>query len=312
MKVLHGLPAKNLFTQSAVTVGAFDGVHVAHKRILQRLIQLSKDKGLPSVVLTFWPHPAKITRPNDPLPLLTDMDEKTAILNSVGIDYFVILPFTDSLSQLPAYDFIKDILVDTLKAKQVVIGYDHRFGHSREGDIHFLKAHSSELGFEVVEIQKQWIDDAKISSTQIRKLLLDGQIQKANFLLGHAYSLSGAVIEGQKLGRTLGFPTANIQISTHDKLIPAYGVYIAEAEWQNNKYKAVVNIGTKPTVNGQKLSVECHLLDFRHHIYNQKITLFLLEKIRNEQKFDSLETLKAQISADVHTARLFFNVLSEK
>lgn len=289
--------------QSAIiTIGTFDGVHVGHKMILERLINDARDKGMASIVLTFFPHPRMVLQKDTGLKLLNTIEEKKKILQELGLDYLVIQRFTKTFSRLSATDFVRDILVNTLKAKKVIIGYDHRFGRNRNANITDLIAFGNALDFEVEEIPAQEIEAVSVSSTKIRKALLDGDIKTANTYLGYPYMLTGKVQQGKGLGKKLNFPTANIHIKEPYKLIPRNGVYVVESIIGKKKVYGMMNIGFNPTVNGEKQSIEVHFFDFKGDLYNKKIQVRLLEWIREEQKFDSLEALTSQLKKDRETA----------
>jgi len=289
--------------QSAViTIGTFDGVHVGHKMILERLINDARDKGMASIVLTFFPHPRMVLQKDTGLKLLNTIEEKKKILQELGLDYLVIQRFTKTFSRLSATAFVRDILVNTLKAKKVIIGYDHRFGRNRNANITDLIAFGNALDFEVEEIPAQEIEAVSVSSTKIRKALLDGDIRTANTYLGYPYMLTGKVQQGKGLGKKLHFPTANIHIKETYKLIPRNGVYVVESTIGKKQVYGMMNIGFNPTVNGEKQSIEVHFFDFEGDLYNKKIQVRLLEWIREEQKFDSLEALTHQLKKDRETA----------
>lgn len=289
--------------QSAViTIGTFDGVHVGHKMILERLINDARDKGMASIVLTFFPHPRMVLQKDTGLKLLNTIEEKKKILQELGLDYLVIQRFTKTFSRLAATAFVRDILVNTLKAKKVIIGYDHRFGRNRNANITDLIAFGNALDFEVEEIPAQEIEAVSVSSTKIRKALLDGDIRTANTYLGYPYMLTGKVQQGKGLGKKLNFPTANLHIKETYKLIPRNGVYVVESTIGKKLVYGMMNIGFNPTVNGEKQSIEVHFFDFNGDLYNKKIQVRLLEWIREEQKFDSLEALTHQLKKDRETA----------
>jgi riboflavin kinase/FMN adenylyltransferase len=255
-----------------------------------------------SIVLTFFPHPRMVLQKDTGLKLLNTIEEKKKILQELGLDYLVIQRFTKTFSRLSATDFVRDILVNTLKAKKVIIGYDHRFGRNRNANITDLIAFGNALDFEVEEIPAQEIEAVSVSSTKIRKALLDGDIKTANTYLGYPYMLTGKVQQGKGLGKKLNFPTANIHIKEPYKLIPRNGVYVVESIIGKKKVYGMMNIGFNPTVNGEKQSIEVHFFDFKGDLYNKKIQVRLLEWIREEQKFDSLEALTSQLKKDRETA----------
>lgn len=283
-----------------VTVGTFDGVHIGHRKIIDRINEMASDVGGESVVLTFHPHPRLVLFPDDnDLRLLNSQDEKISLLREAGVQHLVILPFTAEFSRLTATEYVRDILVNGLHVHKLVIGYDHHFGRNRTGGIAELSELASTYGFEVEEIPAQDIDDVKVSSTKIRNALLSGDVKTANTYLGSTYSISGTIVEGNKLGRTIGFPTANIAVPESTKLIPSKGVYAVTIELQNGSYRGMLNIGERPTVaDNVGLTIEAHLFDFDSEIYNEPIKVYLLERIRDEMRFDGMEELKEQLKKD--------------
>jgi riboflavin kinase/FMN adenylyltransferase len=284
---------------SVVTSGTFDGVHLGHQKILRRLQELAARKQGETVLLTYWPHPRLILQPEDKsLRLLTTLSEKVKLLEEMGVDHLIILPFTKELSQMSSEEFIRDILVDKIQTKTLVIGYDHKFGKNREGSFEYLQSHSHLFGFAIEEISRQDVDDLGVSSTKIRTALAQGDISTANKYLGRPYDLSGQVVKGQQIGRSLGFPTANIQIAEDYKLLPRDGAYAVHAEVNSIRYKAILNIGDRPTVDGQKKTIEAHLIDFEGDLYGQELRVYFQEFLREEKKFESLDALKNQLVVD--------------
>ena len=309
MEVIRDIASFPQLSDPVVTSGTFDGVHIGHQKILKRVIERAKERNGQSVVITYWPHPRLVLFPDDnKLKLLSTIDERIEQLRSFGIDYLLIIPFTKAFSRTSSRTFITEILVKALNTKLLVIGYDHRFGKNREGSFENLKARSQQYGFEVEEIPRQDIDDVGVSSTKIRKALENGDIETANLYLGRKYSISSTVVEGDKIGRTIGFPTANLAVPEPPKLIPADGVYAVYAHIQGKKYPAMMNIGMRPTVAGKKLTLEVHILDFNQNIYGQSIKVELVEHLRNERMFGSLEELKAQLAKDESETRRIFGV----
>lgn len=251
MKIIESGNLVQAPKNAVVTSGTFDGVHIGHQKILKRITNLAKATNGESIVLTFWPHPRFILQPNDhSLKLLSTLEEKAHLLAKAGIDYLIKIPFTEEFSKLTSEEFIKNILIDKLSTKILVIGYDHRFGRNREGSFDFLKANEKAFGFAIEEIPKQEIDDMGVSSTKIREALLGMEVTAANSYLGRPYSLSGTVVEGEKIGRSIGFPTANIAVEEKYKLIPRDGVYAVNVMFEHKKYHGMLNIGMRPTVNG--------------------------------------------------------------
>jgi riboflavin kinase/FMN adenylyltransferase len=284
---------------SVVTSGTFDGVHLGHQKILGRLKELAERKQGETVLLTYWPHPRLILQPEDKsLRLLTTLSEKVKLLEEMGVDHLIILPFTKELSQMSSEEFIRDILGEKIQTKTLVIGYDHKFGKNREGSFEYLQSHSHLFGFAIEEISRQDVDDLGVSSTKIRTALAQGDISTANKYLGRPYDLSGQVVKGQQIGRSLGFPTANIQIAEDYKLLPRDGAYAVHAEVNSIQYKAILNIGDRPTVDGQKKTIEAHLIDFEGDLYGQELRVNFQEFLREEKKFESLDALKNQLVVD--------------
>lgn len=287
---------------AVVTIGTFDGVHIGHQKIIKRLIKTAKENNLESVILTFFPHPRMVLQKDSNIKLINTIQERTKILNSLGIDKLLVKKFTNVFSRLSAEDFVKKILVDKLQVKKVIIGYDHRFGRNRNANIDDLKAFGTLYNFEVEEISVQDIDDVAVSSTKIRKALNEGDIGKANKYLGYDFMLTGKVVKGKGLGRELGFPTANIQINEDYKLIPKQGSYVVSSVIKKQQIFGMLNIGMNPTVNGEKESIEVHFFNFNEDIYNKKIQINLLHRLRNEVKFNSLDELKNQLATDKETS----------
>ena len=287
---------------TAITIGTFDGVHIGHRKILERLINNAKDLDLKATVLTFFPHPRMVLQKDADIKMLNTLEEKTKILESIGIDYLIIHPFTQEFSRLTATDFVRDMLVHHLKAKKVIIGYDHRFGRNRNANIQDLISFGSIYDFTVEEISAQEIDDVSVSSTKIRKALENGDIKTANEYLGYAYMLTGSVEQGKALGRKINFPTANLHIEASYKLIPKIGVYVVESILNNKKVYGMMNIGFNPTVDGSKKRVEIHFFDFNQDLYGQNIQISILDRIRDEKKFDSVEALQHQLEQDKTTS----------
>lgn len=288
--------------RTAITIGTFDGVHIGHRKILERLINNAKSTGTKSLVLTFFPHPRMVLQKDANIKLLNTLEEKQYILKQSGLDYLIIHPFTQKFSRLTALEFVRDVLANQLKAKNVVIGYDHRFGRNRNANIKDLIGFGETFDFEVEEIPAQEIDDVSVSSTKIRKALEAGDIETANSYLGYEYLLTGTIIKGKGIGRQMGFPTANLHIAENYKLIPQNGVYIVKSTLNNKPVYGMMNIGFNPTVNGNEKSIEVHFFDVERDLYHQKIQLHLLKKIRDEQKFSSLEALTSQLKEDQETS----------
>ncbi|MCF7559403.1 bifunctional riboflavin kinase/FAD synthetase [Sabulilitoribacter multivorans] len=305
MSKIINIESYKLNEPTVVTIGTFDGVHLGHQKIIKRLINTGKLEGLKSVILTFFPHPRMVLQKDSNIKLINTIDERYAILDALGLDYLLIKKFTKEFSRLSAEDFVKQILVEKLNAKKVIIGYDHRFGRNRNADINNLKAFGETYGFDVEEISAQDIDDVSVSSTKIRKALNDGDILKANSYLGYPFMLNGTVIKGKGLGKKIKYPTANIRVEEDYKIIPKQGVYVVKSEIKGTRFYGMMNIGTNPTVSGKEQSIEVHFFDFNKDIYGDKIQIDLLNRIRDEQKFESVEALKMQLSIDKKVALEF-------
>lgn len=304
MKVYRNYNEFTSHNNAVVTTGTFDGVHNGHLQIINRLNTIAKAIGGESVIFTFDPHPRRILQPNDnDLLELNTLDEKINLLRKAGVQHLIIQPFTLEFSRISSLDFVRKIMVEKIGTQRLVIGYDHRFGRNREGAFEHLKEFGPLYGFEVEEISAQLIDDVTVSSTKIRNALLAGEIVKANHYLGYRYFATGTVVTGAQLGRTIDFPTANIELNYIHKLTPRNGVYAVQVQHNNTMYNGVCNIGTRPTVDGSIRKIEVHIFDFNASIYNQQLQLFFVDKLRNEQKFDSLDALKAQIVSDVAVAK---------
>ncbi|TBM98977.1 bifunctional riboflavin kinase/FAD synthetase [Hyunsoonleella flava] len=292
-----------------VTIGTFDGVHVGHQKIINRLIALGEKEGLKSVILTFFPHPRMVLQKDSNIKLINTIDERSEILDSLGLDYLLIKKFTKDFSRLSAEEFVKQVLVDRLNAKKVIIGYDHRFGRNRNADINDLIKYGEAFGFEVEEISAKDINDVAVSSTKIRKALSEGNIQKANRYLGYPFMLTGTVIKGKGIGKQLDYPTANIGINEAYKLIPKQGSYVVKTTIGKDTVFGMMNIGMNPTVSGETESIEVHFFNFDSTIYGEKIQIDVLERIRDEQKFESVQALKDQLQKDKLFSLNFINNL---
>jgi riboflavin kinase/FMN adenylyltransferase len=308
MKIYHSLDSFEKLEYGVVTSGTFDGVHLGHQKILSRLLEISRQSGGESVVLTFWPHPRTVvSEDSQSLQLLSTVEEKIELFSRLGIHHLAIVPFTRAFSELSSDDFIQQILVDKIGTKKLVIGYDHRFGRNREGSFEFLQEHCSKYGFEVEEIPRADIENTAISSSRIRKALITGHVSEANELLGRAYTLSGTVVKGKQLGRTIGFPTANVHLHESYKLVPMNGVYVIYATYAGTRYKGMLNIGVRPTVDGTMRTIEAHLFDFDREIYGEDLQLELLHYLRPEQKFGGLDMLVKQINIDKENTIAYFS-----
>lgn len=299
MRIYYNLDDFSPVKNAVVTSGTFDGVHVGHKKILSRLSEVAGKNSGETVVITFWPHPRLVLYPNDTeLKLLNTFEEKAGLLKKEGVQHLLRIPFTKEFSQLSSEEFIRNILVDKIGTKKLVIGYDHHFGKNREGSFEQLKLNGPTYGFEVEEISKQDVDHVTVSSTIIRKAIESADIELANELLGQRYSLSGRVVKGDQIGRQLGYPTANMEIDSLHKLIPADGIYAVYVHHAGTVYKGALYIGHRPTVDGTKKVIEVNIFNFNREIYGESLTVEFHKFIRGDQKFDSLDELKAQIDID--------------
>ncbi|QMU27881.1 bifunctional riboflavin kinase/FAD synthetase [Adhaeribacter radiodurans] len=303
MQVIRSLSEFPELSRAVVTSGTFDGVHIGHQKILQRLIQIAQQTNGQSVVITYWPHPRLVLHPETQnLHLLSTIEERIEQLAVFGIDYLLIIPFTREFASLDSEQFITDILIKTIHTKKLVIGYDHRFGRNRMGSFEYLRQHAPELGFEVEEIPRQDIDHMAVSSTKIRVALENGEVKIANTYLGRSYSLRGTVVKGKQLGRTLGYPTANLDVSDQHKLIPKQGIYTVKVKIQQQVWGGMLSIGTNPTVGGTQQTIEVNIFDFEGDLYGQEITLLFVDRIRDEENYASLEELISQLHRDKETA----------
>ena len=284
---------------SVVTIGTFDGVHVGHQQIINRLVSLAKKHQLQALVLTFFPHPRMVVQNDSSIKLINTIDEKANQLQALGVDHLVLKEFTKSFSRLNALEYVRDILVNNLKVKHIIVGYDHHFGRNRTANITDLKEFGAFYDFEVTEIAPQEIDDVTVSSTKIRMALLDGKIVIANKFLGYNFMLSGKVVKGKGLGKTLDFPTANIHIEEAYKLIPKQGVYLVKSHIMGVVAYGMMNIGINPTVSqGNSTNIEVHFFDFKQDLYGIFLKIELLEHLRSEIKFPNVEALKTQLEKD--------------
>ncbi len=304
MKVHHSIKEFKVKQHSTiVTIGTFDGVHIGHQKIIERLNQIKSKNKDRSVILTFFPHPRKILNQGNEIKWLNTMNEKAQLLDKFGLDHLIIEPFTKDFSELSALNFVKHILVDQLYIKSLVIGYDHQFGKNREGNFEQLTEHGKMYNFTVEKISAQEIEDVSVSSTKIRKAIEEGNIKKANAYLGYNYLLTGEIVKGLGLGRKLNFPTINLNIKETYKLIPKTGVYIVKTSINQMTIYGIMNIGYRPTVDGKNKTIEVHLLDFKGNLYGKNMQIEVLKRLRDEQKFESLDELILQIKKDEISAR---------
>ena len=288
-------------TNPVVTIGTFDGVHLGHQKVILRLKEIAKKYNGETVIFTFYPHPRLVTSTSETnLRLLTTLEEKKILFEKFGIDHLVVYPFNKAFSELTYTEFVKQILVEKMKIRCLVVGYDHKFGKNREGGFEYLKNCAEKYSFEVEKLDALIVDEENVSSTKIREALQRGDIKKANHYFGHEFSLLGTVISGKQVGRKIGFPTANIETSDKHKIIPGYGVFAVKIIVNNKNYNGMLNIGSRPTFNknADSRSIEVNIFDFSDNIYNHEITLIFIDKIRDEQKFSGVEMLVKQLRKD--------------
>ncbi|WP_338869507.1 bifunctional riboflavin kinase/FAD synthetase [Spirosoma sp. SC4-14] len=304
MIVHHGLDDISPLPNAIVTSGTFDGVHRGHQKILSRLTEVAQSSGGESVLITYWPHPRTVvSNDSQNLKLLTTLDEKIDLIEQAGVSHLVVIPFTRSFSELTSEQYIRQILIDKIGTKKLVIGYDHRFGRDREGGFDYIQEHQSEYGFEVEEIPRQDVEAVGVSSSKIRTALQEGNVHTANRFLGRQYNLTGTIVKGRQLGRTIGYPTANLQVDDPVKLVPANGVYAVDVVYAGQTYGGMLNIGFRPTVAGTHQTIETYIFDFNKDIYGEHMTLKFREYLRPEVKFDGLPALVNQLKLDEESAR---------
>lgn len=299
MNIHHGINEFTPLKKAVVTTGTFDGVHIGHQKILNRLKEIAQTIQGETIIITFFPHPRLVLYPEDNnLKLINTLEEKIQLLEEMGIDHLIIIPFTPEFSRLTSEHFIRQILIEKINTRKLVIGYDHHFGRNREGSFEHLKQYAPQYGFEVEEIPEQDIDDLAVSSTKIRSAVEKGDIHTANTYLGYPFSISGKVIKGDQIGRTLGYPTANIQLEQAYKLLPADGIYAVTVVHKQLTYKGMLYIGHRPTINGMTRNIEVNIFDFNQDIYDDNLTIQLLHFIRGDHKFNNLDELKIQLKED--------------
>jgi len=298
LKIIQTISNFNSLEKTVVTIGTFDGIHIGHQKILKDLIETAKKENKKSVLLTFFPHPRMVLQKEVTIQLLNTIEEKSSLLEKMGLDYLIIHPFSKEFSRLTALDFVRDILVNQLNTSRLIIGYDHHFGKNREGNIHQLKEYSSLYDFNVEEIPAQDIDNVSVSSTKIRNALQEGSLKTANNYLGYNYMLNGTVVNGKSLGGKIGFPTANLEVNETYKLIPKTGVYIIKTVIDSVLFYGMMNIGFRPTVSGKDQTIEAHLFNFNKDLYGKNLRLELLYFLREEKKFDSIDDLIVQLKLD--------------
>lgn len=295
---------------AAITIGVFDGVHKGHVEILNRILEMTRKIKGESVVVTFWPHPRLVLKQDNSIKLINTLEEKQKLLEKLGIDHLIIIPFTENFAQQTSEEFIKNILIDKLHVKHLVVGFNHHFGRGREGNFDQIQQFARMYNFDVERLDAKLVENEHVSSTKIRNALGIGDIQTANSFLGYNYSITGIIVEGNKIGRDIGFPTANIQLDHSFKLLPKQGVYIVEAEFDQKKYPAMLNIGFKPTINQPlpAMTIEVHLIGFSGNIYHQNMTIYFHKQIRDELKFENIEALKKQLILDKEETIKYFHL----
>lgn len=309
MELHRGLDTFPKNKGSVITIGTFDGLHIGHQKILQSICDQARAQELQSVLLTFYPHPRRVLFPDQPLALIQTQEEKLAKLEALGLDHVVILEFSAEFAKLSAAQFVQDVLIDGLAAQTVIIGYDHQFGHDRQGNLAFLRTYEAKNLFKVEEIPAEQIDEVYVSSSKIRQAIQDGQMELAHSYLGKPFQISGFVSRGLQNGRTIGFPTANLTLTESEKILPADGVYAVSAFVHGEMRNGMMNIGWRPTIQEEKKTrkLEVHFFDFTADIYEAYIALNLHARIRSEQKFDNLDALKLQLQQDQNNIRAYFN-----
>lgn len=298
MEVIHNIANYRPKKTAILTIGTFDGVHIGHQKIISDLVAKAKKEDLCAVVLTFFPHPRMVLQKDIQLKMIDTMEEKRKLLEKLGVEFLIVQPFTLEFSRMTAIQYTRDILVNGLGISRLIIGYDHRFGRNREATINDLKNFGLDYDFTVEEIPAQDLESIAVSSTKVRNTIISGEIKKANQYLGRPFSLSGTIVKGDKIGRKIGFPTANLFIEEEYKLKPQNGVYLVQCHLNNLKYFGMMNVGKRPTVSGKETQIETYFFDFNGDLYGKKLNINLLEKIRDEQKYDSMESLRSQLSVD--------------
>ena len=303
MKTIHGIENFPADEASIVTIGTFDGVHLGHQQILKQLIDTSRKSKLKSVLLTFFPHPRMVLQPDISMRLIQTIQEREKALQKTGLDYLVIHPFSTEFSRLSADDYVKQILVEQLNVRKVVVGYDHRFGRNRTASLEDMYHYADIHEFEVIEINAEKIESTAVSSTKIRKAIDEGNIELANTYLGHSFTIEGMVIDGDKRGRELSYPTANIDLQNQHKIVPKQGVYLVKSKLKGRVVYGMMNIGTKPTFDTTMPSIEVHFLDWNGDLYGQTVQVELLKWVREERKFKTIKELQTQIRTDEQNCR---------
>ncbi|MEY2692584.1 MAG: hypothetical protein RIT03_974 [Bacteroidota bacterium] len=302
MIAFQGIDFYTTNRKTVVTIGTFDGVHKGHQQIIRHLVETAKQENCSSLILTFFPHPRLVLQGDSSIQLLNTIEERKTLLAKTGVDHLIVHPFDEAFSSMTAEEFIVSVLVKKLNVQQIIVGHDHRFGKNRTADFHDLVAFGKKYGFHVTQIAAEMLNEVNISSTKIRTALQVGDIQLADSYLGHPYQLNGQVQKGNQLGRTIGFPTANLAVAEAYKLIPKKGVYLVQSILNKRKVFGLMNIGVRPTVDGKTQTIEVFYLDFEGDLYGQQLQVELLDFIRDEQKFESLDALKIQLEKDKNWA----------
>lgn len=306
MIVYRDLTKLPSFPNAVITVGSFDGVHQGHQSILKVMKEEADKIGGETVLITFYPHPRHVVQPKNSIEFLNTFEEKVENLSRYGLQHLVVVPFDDKFAHMLPETYIQSFIWEKFKPKIIILGYDHRFGKDRSGSIDTFKKFQTQYGYQLIEIQAAMVDQIAISSTKIRQAIKAGEMEKAKEGLGYAYGLHGKVVKGRALGRTIGFPTANIELTEPEKLVPPHGVYLVEVAIESHKFGGLMNIGVRPTVSGKDRSIEVYIFDFVKDIYNKDIAVTFLFKLREEQKFDHLDALKEQIHQDKKRAEAYF------
>ena len=284
---------------NVATIGYFDGIHLGHRKILDKLVEQAKSKRGKSILITFWPHPRNILNSNTSIELLLSNEDKHQLIEKLEVDYLYIIEFTKEFSKMSAHSFIKNFIVDKLNVSKLIIGYNHSFGHKREGNFLFLQKNNAKYNFEIQEVKKKEISDKlKISSSSIREEIRNGKIENANKMLGYKYFIEGEVVKGDGIGKKIKYPTANIMPYSNSKLIPGNGVYVCQVNFDDKNYQGMLNIGKRPTVNGKERRIELHIFNFNSNIYGEKVKISLVSKIRDEIKFKNVGELRKQLEKD--------------
>jgi riboflavin kinase/FMN adenylyltransferase len=308
LKIYNDIASFTPPTRVIATQGTFDGVHLGHQKILKQVVKDAKAMQAESVLLTFHPHPRLVLNPNSQILQIQDIEDKIEVVAALGIDHMILMKFDNELSQLDPVDFVKKIWVDGIRLNKFIIGYDHKFGKDRKGNVDLMKKLSVDFNFEVMQIDAMDVENCIISSSEIRKSITNGNIEQAQNLLGRPFNLRGTVVSGRGIGKELGFPTANIHLNNNSLLIPLQGVYAVEIQLNEKRYYGMLNIGTKPTFNEHNQTVEVHIFDFNNKIYGQELNILFLKRIRNEKKFENKQKLIEQLRKDEAEIKHFFKL----